>query len=610
MALLVMLLLPVVNAADDEYLAADLKSGPHADSIEFKVLANQDQRVQYLQEGLIDMDYEFFDPVHYPALNSDPDITVNQFTRNGYGMFTFNCAKYPLNISGLRRAIAYALDKAELSEVVFDGFSVPHDSVVPLPMVWCIEDELDQHYYEAEPDIGNRILDELGFAIDPESGYRLAPNGSPFTLTVEYPGTGFSWMLGDFWIDALESLHIEPDIRCSGFWDYYDRAANHQDFDVIFYASNFINNDVRWLADEFWSGNLGVYGVNIANFANESFDEWRDQLLTGISYEEILEAASNMQRVIHENVPRLVLYENVYLQAYRNDRLEGHVTDVFNYACGPWTLRNVHLMGHESGGEVVVAIGEEPDSLNPFLPPTQYTPYHLYAELYSSLYDYGPEGEIAPDLAESYIVETHQENPAIPEGHSRFTIDLVRNATWSDGNPLTATDVAFTFGFLLESNLTVLEPLPSSLYGVWAPTPSRVVVEMSVESFWGFYDFAFRYVLPCHIFNKVNGLGVEGALAWDPVFDEEAPLVTSGPFLFDDYNLESHTYALVSNPSFYYRLDTGDTSTTTTTSSSSTTATQNGLYWILAVTTMLPSASVTILLYYLIERRSLRKRAV
>ncbi len=601
-------LLPAVKGADIAYSESDLKSGPHVDSIEFKALANQDQRVQSLLDGLIDMDYEFFDPVHYPVLSSDPDITVNQSARNGYGMFTFNCAKYPLNITGLRKAFAYALDKVALSEEVFDGYSMPHDSVVPLPMSWCIEDDLAGHYYNAEPDIGNRILDDLGFAIDPESGYRLAPDGSPFSITVEYTGTGFSWMLGSFWIDALESIHVEPDIRNSGFWDYYNRAANHEDFDVIFYALSFDRNDVRWLADEFWSGNLGVYGMNLANFANESFDEWRDQLLTGQTYEDIFEAASNMQRVIHENVPRVVLYENVLLQAYRNDAFAGHIADVFRYTCGPWTMRNIYPSKPIYPGDVNVAMAREPASLNLFSIASSSTPYYLFDELYSSLYDFGPSGEVIRDLASSLLVETHADNPAVPAGHARFTVDMVENATWSDGTRLTAFDVAFTFGFLLESNLTILQPLPSELYGVWAPTSHRVVVELSTESFWGFYDFAFRYVIPCHIFNKVNGLGVEGALNWNPVFDEEAPLVTSGPYLFDEYDSGSHTYTIVTNPLFYYRLIDDGTSTTTTSSSSTTTSNQDEYYWVLVISAMLPSASVTILLYFLAERRTLRRR--
>ncbi|MHA2045365.1 MAG: hypothetical protein ACW99G_11260 [Candidatus Thorarchaeota archaeon] len=55
---------------------ADLNVGPYVDKVVFKIIANQDQRILALQAGEIEMDNSFFDPVHLPTLDADPDISI------------------------------------------------------------------------------------------------------------------------------------------------------------------------------------------------------------------------------------------------------------------------------------------------------------------------------------------------------------------------------------------------------------------------------------------------------------------------------------------------------------------------------------------------------
>ncbi|TET08657.1 MAG: hypothetical protein E3J86_10270, partial [Candidatus Thorarchaeota archaeon] len=61
----------------------------------------------------------------------------------------------------MRRAFAYAFEKTRVTTEVMDGFSIEHDSLVPRPNGWCVEDEFDWHYYDARPDLGNQLLDDL-----------------------------------------------------------------------------------------------------------------------------------------------------------------------------------------------------------------------------------------------------------------------------------------------------------------------------------------------------------------------------------------------------------------------------------------------------------------
>jgi ABC-type transport system substrate-binding protein len=552
----------------------NLKTGPYVDNVVYKVITSQDQRILTLQAGIIEMDTNFFDPVHFPALDADPDINLFSALRNGYGHLTINCRDYPLNISGLRRAFAFAYDKTRVTTEIMDGFNQEHDSIVPYVNGWCVEDEFTYHYYTNQSSIGNQILDDLGFEIDAGTGYRLAPNGDPFDIVIEYASTSpeIAGGVAQIGVDALHALHIDARTQASDFNEYISRLDSHGDYDMIFYAQDFHDNDVDWLAYEYWSAYADTPYQNPSNFVNVTYDYWRDQLLYGTTYMEVFEAAEAMQHILHENVPRLVVYENTYLQAYRNDQFTGHVEDFSGYISGPWTMRKIHNLDDTLGGTVPVAIGQEPDSFNFFISNSAYSG-HIFKNLHASLYKYGPDMTPVGDLAKALLVETHEDNVAVPAGHTRYTIDIIQNASWSDGTPLTAEDVAFTFTYHVESGLYG-NPAGidlGDLVASYAPTTYRVVLEFSTESYWQFSCFAFDYIIPVHIFNDSDGIGYMGWNTWNPVFDSAEPNVNCGPFILTDFEAGEY-YEISKNPDYHY-FPQELTSTTSTTSSSTTTTT-------------------------------------
>ena len=534
-------------------IPSNLNVGPFVDRVVYKVITNQDQRILALQAGEIDMDLNFFDPVYLSVLDADPDIDIFEAVRNGYGQITINCDKYPLSISGLRRAFAFAFDKKRVTSDIFEGHNIEHDSLVPAPNSWCIEDELDWHYYTNQSDIGNQILDNLNFSIDPGTGYRLAPDGTPFDIVIEYGSGAFSaGQIAQIGVDALRSLHIDSRAVAASFNDYIARMNYHEEYDMVFYAQDFASNNVDWLAYDYWSEFADDIYQNPSNFRNATYDSWRDQLLYGATYEEAYEAATEMQKILHHNVPRLVVFENTFMQGYRNDRFTGHVPDMGQYITGRWTMRKIHKLDGTRGGTVAVGISQEPLTFNIFTTSTQ-SAISILEETCPSLFTYGPDLTPHPYLAEQMIVETHEDNAAVPDGHTRFTVDIIQNATWTDGTPITAEDVAFTFTYAIESGEyenPILGHL-TDLQAAYTPTPYRVVLEFNTESYWHLSNFAFDFVIPKHIFSDVDGIGYEGWEYWNPVFHPADPNVNCGPFVLTDFEI-GEFYELTVNPDFAY----------------------------------------------------------
>ncbi len=526
---------------------ANLNSGPLIDSILLTVIENQDQKLWAMNAGVIEMDTTFYqDPSEIPEEN--PSVQEFRVLRNGYGCFAINCSTAPLNESVLRRAFAFAFDKARVIEELFDGLPQVHDSIVPSASSWCIEDELQWHYYTSQSAYGNLLLNASGLFPYGLDGWRTY-KGQPIEPIIV--GCSYFDDITYYAAEALRSLGM-PSLRMASHYGDYN---TYVEWDMTFFAYGFDSDDVDWLAYRFCSEYADVPHQNPSSFSNETYDRCSQQLLHGTTYEEVYNASYWMQRILHEQVPLLVVYEDTYTQKYRTDKFTGHVQDLSGYIPNLWTMRRIHLLDGTDGGVVPIAIREAPDSFNIYTAESPASEF-IFDELYSSLYRYGPDLRPYPDLASSLLIESHADNPAVPLGHTRFTVDIIQNATWSDGVPLTAEDIAFTIAYAFESgaygNPAATEL--GDLIGAYAPNPYRVIFEYATESYWHFSKFAYLRTIPKHIFASDRGIGYDGWSEWNPVFDPEAPHVTCGPFLLAGYE-PNQWYNLTWNPLFHYRVN-------------------------------------------------------
>jgi ABC-type transport system substrate-binding protein len=539
---------------------ADLHIGPYIDRVVYKTIGDA---YSGLISGEVDLILTFMGEDDAIDLEQHPEINVSRMLRMGYGHITINCEKYPLNISAFRRAFAFAFDKSRIVADVWGGNGQEHDSMVPYPMSWCIEDDLAYHYYSAQPGLGNQLLNDAGFTINPMTGYRLAPDGTPFQIVFEYFAVSIHNEITQIALDAFASLHVDAVSEPAEFGEVLYRMDFHQDYDMVMYASQFARDEVNWLATHYGSEYADKDFQNPTNFRNETFDSWLPKLMQSTDYGEVYEAAAEMQRILHYNVPRIVTYHNMYIQPYRVDTFTGHIQDKGRYISSQWTLRNLRKIDGTRGGTVSIR-AEEVNSFNPFNHRTIYAA-EVLINLWPSLFSRDPNLQPWPYLAKSCKTETHVDNTAVTAGNTRFTIDIIENATWSDGEPLTAADVANTFTYLLESG-RFGNPWSSGLedlVAAYALTPTRLIVEFNTESYWHFANFAYTLIVPKHIFNPVDGYDYDEWNMWNPIYDPTHPYVTCGPFELTDYVM-GEFYELSANPDFPYYPEFEDSTTTPT----------------------------------------------
>jgi ABC-type transport system substrate-binding protein len=551
LAFMFMAISPLFVTAQD--LGGNWKSGPYVNKIVYNVIEGDDQQVLALQNDEIDLIGDMVDPQFLDALTEAEDIDVANVLRNGYGYIVINNRDYPFNITAFRRALAFAVDKEAISDDVWDGLSEPQDSCVPQVNPFSIEGQLPYTYYEANVELGNQMLDDAGFEVDEDTGFRTAPNGEAFDVLVECAqSSSIAIEVGQVFAEALTALHIDATSIATDFYEYLNRLYFHGDFDMVFLGSSFTTFDVDWLAYEYWSDYADEDYWNFPMFQNSTYDGWREQLLTATEYEDVYEAAIEMQRIWVHACPNIIAYENTLLSAYRTDRFEGFVNDVSDGVPGYWTNYRVHLkdeLGGPFGGTFRWSNPLDIDSFNTMVTSSAYS-MNILNMLYDSLITQDEEGEDVLWLAESYEAETNDDNPAVPEGYTRFTFDIIQNATWTDGTQLTAEDVAFSLNYFRDAPGNPYGTDLTEMTAAYAPTTYSVVVEFRTESFWHLHTVGYKPVFPKHIFEDI---GLEGWNLWNPIPPDDE-MVTSGPFNVSDY-VAGEFCELSYTPNWFYGLE-------------------------------------------------------
>jgi ABC-type transport system substrate-binding protein len=563
-AFMMMAISPIFASAQTT-LPGTFKSGPYVDKLVFNVITQDDQQVLALQDDEIDLIGDMVDPSFLDTLTEAENIEVANVLRNGYGYVTINTAKYPYNITAFRRALAFALDKEAISDDVWDGLSVPQDSCVPQVNPGSIEGQLPYTYYEANVALGQQLLAEAGFEDGPDADSWLeAPNGDAFDVLVECAqSSNIAIEVGQKVADALNALGIDAVSVPTDFYEYLNRLYFHGNYDIVFLGSSFNNFDLDWLAYEFWSDYADEPYWNFPNFANASYDAWRDQLLHATYWEGaggVLEAALEMQEVWVYQSPMIICYENVLLSAYRTDRFEGFVNDVSDGVPGWWTNNKVHLkdeLGGPFGGTFRWSNPLDLDTFNFMVSSSAYT-MNVLGELYDSLIQQDDEGNDVNWLAESYTAETHEDDDSVPDGYTRFTFQMIQNATWTDGTPITGEDVAFSLNYFRDAPGNPYGADLTEMTAAYAPTTYTVVVEFGSESFWHLHTAAYKPVIPKAVFQDV---GLDGWNLWNPDPPTET-MVTSGPFNVSDY-VAGEFVELTYNPNYFFGLDRSTDTTDT-----------------------------------------------
>jgi peptide/nickel transport system substrate-binding protein len=161
----------------------------------------------------------------------------------------------------------------------------------------------------------------------------------------------------------------------------------------------------------------------------------------------------------------------------------------FNAALHSWTEPDT----------VRIGLYEEPDTLNPVIGTMSFSS-DVFQLVFDGLIRYDDHGRPIPDLARE--VPSLENGGISPDGRT-LTYHLMPNARWSDGVPVTADDVIFTWHAIMNpQNLTISRDGYDRITSMDAPDPHTVRVhlrEVYPPALYLFADGIIGAIVPKHI---------------------------------------------------------------------------------------------------------------
>ena len=174
-----------------------------------------------------------------------------------------------------------------------------------------------------------------------------------------------------------------------------------------------------------------------------------------------------------------------------------------------------------AAGKVVLHIGwtSEPDNLNPFVGWAT-TTYEIWAINYDFLFAFdGQTAQAKLGLAAEFPTVA---NGGISPDGKVWTVKIRPDVKWSDGQPLTASDVAFTYNYVVKNHMANMALTTVGIVGAKALDPTTVQITCSQPK--ADMEHIFLPILPEHIWGKVDPSEAQ------TTYVNEPPIVGSGPF--------------------------------------------------------------------------------
>jgi peptide/nickel transport system substrate-binding protein len=318
---------------------------PHVDVIIEKVFNDENSMAAALQRG--EIDFGFFDSANIlNSLKTKPDIKTwgaqiplfDELAFNSGSAFQTDKAGgfvphgdgiHATSDPAFRRAVAEAIDKQTLVDKVYGGYAAVADSPVqpgattgnwdPPP-----DEALNFDLEKAKADLtaaGYTDTDGDGVVNDPKTGENVVLRY--YTRTSDQ-NTIKTAPFVQSWLKQI-GVGVKVAAVSSGKLTTIIEAGDYE----LFHWGWFPNPDPNYILGIFTceqrAPKPGVYGNNDSFFCDPEYDKLYQQQLTATSTQDRIDIVHQMQQILYEQQPYIMLAYTNYLEAYRTDRFTGFI---------------------------------------------------------------------------------------------------------------------------------------------------------------------------------------------------------------------------------------------------------------------------------------------
>jgi len=285
---------------------------PYIDRLVFRLIPDPAGRMLALKKG--DVDFVPYNAVPFeevPELRKDPNLVID--TRGAGGStikyLFINLRNAPVSNKMVRQAMAYAIDKKKIVDLVLLGEGKDAKSVVTSTTEWAFNPKVPAYPYSLER--ANALLDK--------AGYPKGAGGIRFKIRLScIGGRGSDIQIAEVMRDQLKQVGIDAQIVSLDRAAFSDALFMRWDFDIAIQQAATAPDPMVGLTRLLHSSNIIKAALtNTAGFSNPEVDKLLDEEYKQVSREKRSAMWYRIQEIVMDELPYLPIYEQPVLNVYR-----------------------------------------------------------------------------------------------------------------------------------------------------------------------------------------------------------------------------------------------------------------------------------------------------
>jgi peptide/nickel transport system substrate-binding protein len=278
---------------------------PYIDHFIYRVIPDPATMFLELQTGGIDM--MGLTPIQYTK-QTETDFFRKNFCKFRYPQFAYTYMAFNLKHpffkdKRVRQAIAYAIDKSEIIDVVLFGLGSPATGPY-VPNTWPYNPNVKK--YEYNPEKAKQLLEEAGWK-DTDGDGILDKDGRPFKFTIlTNMGNKLRMNTATIIQWKLAQIGIQVEIRALEWSTFINEFVDKRRFEAVILGWSIGLDPDQY---DIWnSGKTKEKEFNFASYSNPEVDRLLEEGRRTFNIEERKKAYFRIQEILAEDLPYIFLY--------------------------------------------------------------------------------------------------------------------------------------------------------------------------------------------------------------------------------------------------------------------------------------------------------------
>lgn len=292
---------------------------PAVDKIVWRHFRDVESMLLSLKKGEIDVLFEYKTPtgINADSLENENGIRVDEGSNINLRYLIFGYKKYPMNLTGFREAVSYAIDYQSLVDSVAGGTGeVPRKGMIPSASP---EYKPDLPLCEYNITKASHILDSLNFLDKNGDGMRELPDGSDLMIEIIARPTDSDGMrIVEILSYTLKKAGINAVPLVPEATEANKRIYENKDFDMWVVSQDPYMSSLSF-------GTIDVVSTQYGTCDDPEYIQLYQNMMASKDSAELKEAAYALQDYYANEMPAIPLYWYRSIYPYRSDRFEGWI---------------------------------------------------------------------------------------------------------------------------------------------------------------------------------------------------------------------------------------------------------------------------------------------